>query len=101
MRGRSADERLAARQATAPIVEDLEPWLRAKLALISQKTKLAEAIRYALSRWDGLTRFLDDGRIEINSNVVERSIRPITSNRKNALFAAPTAAASIGRSLHR
>ncbi len=64
-----------------------EPWLRAKLGLISQKTKLAEAIRYALSRWDGLTRFLDDGRIEIDSNVVERSIRPIALNRKNALFA--------------
>ena len=49
--------------------------------------ELAEAIRYALSRWDGLTRFLDDGRIEIDSNVVERSIRPIALNRKNALFA--------------
>jgi hypothetical protein len=51
------------------------------------QTKLAEAIRYALSRWDGLTRFLNDGRIEIDSNVVERSIRPIALNRKNALFA--------------
>jgi hypothetical protein len=70
-----------------PIIDHLEPWLRAKLALISQKTKLAEAIRYALSRWEGLSRFLDDGRIEIDSNVVERSIRPIALNRKNALFA--------------
>ena len=68
-------------------MDDLKPWLRAKLALISQKTKLAEAIRYVLSRWEGLTRFLDDGRIEIDSNVVERSIRPIALNRKNALFA--------------
>src|SRR5690606_3998437 len=65
----------------------LEPWLREKLALISQKTKLAEAIRYVLSRWEGLTRFVDDGRIEIDSNVVERAIRPIALNRKNALFA--------------
>ncbi|MGA8616656.1 MAG: IS66 family transposase [Xanthobacteraceae bacterium] len=88
IRGRSADERLVVRQERSrPIIEDLEPWLRAKLALISQKTKLAEAIRYALSRWDGFTRFLDDGRIEIDSNVVERSIRPIALNRKNALFA--------------
>jgi len=88
IRGRSADERLVARQERSrPIIEGLEPWLRAKLTLISQKTKLAEAIRYALSRWDGLTRFLDDGRIEIDSNVVERSIRPIALNRKNALFA--------------
>ena len=77
IRGRSADERRAMRQdRSRPIVDELEPWLRAKLALISQKTKLAEAIRYALSRWDGLTRFLDDGCIEIDSNVVERSIRP-------------------------
>ena len=88
IRGRSADERRAMRQdRSRPIIDDLEPWLRAKLALISQKTKLAEAIRYALSRWEGLTRFLDDGRIEIDSNVVERSIRPIALNRKNALFA--------------
>ena len=88
IRGRSADERRVVRQEKSrPIAEDLEPWLRAKLALISQKTKLAEAIRYALSRWGGLTRFLDDGRIEIDSNVVERSIRPIALNRKNALFA--------------
>jgi transposase len=88
IRGRNAEERRAVRQQKSrPIVNDLRPWLRAKLELISQKSKLAEAIRYALSRWDGLTRFLDDGRIEIDSNVVERTIRPIALNRKNALFA--------------
>jgi transposase len=54
-----------------PIIDDLEPWLRAKLALISQKSKLAEAIRYALSRWAGLTRFLGDGRIEIAPWIVQ------------------------------
>jgi transposase len=88
IRGRNADERRAVRQdRSRPIIDGLEPWLRTKLTLISQKTKLAEAIRYALSRWDGLTRFLDDGRIEIDYNAVERSIRPIALNRKNALFA--------------
>lgn len=88
IRGRPAEERHAVRQARSrPIVAALEPWLREKLGLISQKTKLAEAIRYALSRWQGLTRFLDDGRVEIDNNVVERSIRPIALNRKNALFA--------------
>jgi transposase len=88
IRGRSADERRAARQdRSRPIIDALEPWLRSKLTLISQKTKLAEAIRYTLSRWNGLIRFLDDGCIEIDSNVVERSIRPIALNRKNALFA--------------
>jgi transposase len=88
IRGRSINERRVVRQERSrPIVTDLEPWLREKLGLISQKTKLAEAIRYALSRWEGLTRFIDDGRIEIDNNVVERSIRPIALNRKNALFA--------------
>jgi transposase len=88
VRGRSAEQRRAARQEKSlPIVANLEPWLREKLGLISQKTKLAEAIRYTLSRWEGLSRFLDDGRIEIDSNTVERSIRPIALNRKNALFA--------------
>src|SRR6202158_1323917 len=88
IRGHSAEERRAVRQEKSrPILQDFEPWLRAKLALISQKTKLAEDIRYALSRWDGLCRVVDDGRIEIDSNVVERAIRPIALNRKNALFA--------------
>jgi transposase len=88
IRGRSAEERRAVRQErTEQLLASLESWLRDRLALISQKTKLAEAIRYALSRWEGLTRFLHDGRIEIDSNIVERSIRPIALNRKNALFA--------------
>ena len=88
VQGRSAEQRRAARQEKSlRIVANLEPWLREKLGLISQKTKLAEAIRYTLSRWEGLSRFLDDGRIEIDSNTVERSIRPIALNRKNALFA--------------
>ncbi len=88
IRGRAAEERRTTRQQQSrPIIDDLETWLRGKLELISQKTKLAEAIRYALSRWAGLIRFIDDGRIEIDNNVVERSIRPIALNRKNALFA--------------
>ena len=48
---------------------------------------MAEAIRYATSRWAGLVRFIDDGRIELDTNTVERSIRPLALNRKNALFA--------------
>jgi transposase len=88
IRGRSADERRTVRQERSrPLVEDLEPWLRTKLQLISQKTKLAAAIRYTLSRWQGLCLLLDDGRIEIDNNVVERTIRPLALTRKNALFA--------------
>lgn len=88
VRGRTHEERRAIRQEKSrPIADSLAPWLTEQLGLISQKTKLAEAIRYTLSRWDGLTRFIDDGRIEIDSNTVERSIRPIALNRKNALVA--------------
>jgi transposase len=88
IRGQSAEDRRTVRQQRSrSLVAALEPWLREKLALISQKTKLAEAIRYALSRWDGLCRFLDDGRVEIDNNVVERAIRPLALTRKNALFA--------------
>src|SRR3954454_1442261 len=88
IRGRSADERRTVRQQKSrQIVDALQPWLRAKLGLISQKSKLAEAIRYTLSRWEGLTRFIDDGRIELDNNTVERSIRHIALNRKTALFA--------------
>ena len=68
-------------------VKSLRRFLETSLARASGKGKLAEAIRYALNRWDGLCRFLDDGRIEIDSNTVERSIRPLALNRKNALFA--------------
>src|SRR5437660_6794804 len=94
IRGRSAEERRAVRQQrTLPLVEEFQPWLRQKLSLISQKTKLAEAIRYALSRWPGLCLFLEDGRIEIDNNVVERSIRPLALTRKNALFAGSDAGA--------
>ena len=94
IRGRAADERRRVRQERSrPLVDALEPWLRDKLQLISQKTKLAEAIRYALSRWRGLCLFLDDGRIEIDSNPVERTIRPLALTRKNALFAGSDAGA--------
>jgi transposase len=88
IRGRTADERRQARQLrTKPLIDALLAWLKAKLAAVSGKSTIAEAIRYALSRWDGLARFLDDGRIEIDSNVVERSMRPIALGRKNHLFA--------------
>ena len=54
---------------------------------MSKGSKLADALAYGLNQWDGLVRYLDDGRIEIDSNTVERSIRPLALTRKNALFA--------------
>jgi transposase len=86
-RPKYACRRSVRQQKSQPLVDAFEPWLREKLGLISQKSKLADAIRYALSRWERLTRFIDDGRIELDNNTVERSIRPIALNRKNALFA--------------
>jgi transposase len=62
-------------------------WLEQRRAELPGKSPLAEAIGYPLNQWEGLTRFVDDGRIEIDSNTVERSMRPIALNRKNALFA--------------
>ena len=88
IRGQSAEARRAARQDRAkPAVEALKAWLMERLAEVSGKSVIAGAIRYALGLWEGLVRFLDDGRIEIDSNTVERSMRPVALNRKNALFA--------------
>jgi hypothetical protein len=88
VRGQSADARVAARQqASAAVVADLFDLWQQTLLRISGKSKLAEAIRYAVSRRVIFERFLTDGRIELDSNIVERAIRPQTITRKNSLFA--------------
>jgi transposase len=88
IRGRAAEERGAARQERSkPLVEALHRWLTAQLERVSGKSALAEAIRYALRHWPGLVLFLEDGRLELDTNTVERAIRPIALGRKNALFA--------------
>lgn len=65
----------------------MKRWLDQELARIPSRGRLAEAIRYALMRWDSLCRFLDDGRVELDTNPVERAIRPVALGRKNHLFA--------------
>jgi hypothetical protein len=88
IRGRNAAERHAHRRArSATLVTDLRVWFEAQHAKLSTRGPTAEAIGYALNHWDGLVRFLGDGRIEIDSNTVERSMRPVALSRKNALFA--------------
>ena len=88
IRGMSADARRIVRQERASRLSSaLRAWLELQLTRVSGKAVIADAIRYALHHWDGLTRFLDDGRIELDTNIVERGIRPIVLNRKNALFA--------------
>ncbi|MBB6262211.1 transposase [Paenochrobactrum gallinarii] len=87
-RGKSADIRAAFRQdQSAAIVARLFGMWEKELGKVSGKSKTAEAIRYALTRREALQRFLTDGRIEIDSNIVERAIRPQTITRKNSLFA--------------
>jgi hypothetical protein len=83
IKGKSPEERAAMRQAQSkPIFDELELWLQAQLRKISGKTKLAEAIRYALNRMPKARGYLDDGRLELDNNTCERSIRPIALGRK-------------------
>src|SRR3954467_12443993 len=78
IRGRSAEGRRSARQERSrPLVDALHAWLTAQLERVSGKSGLAEAIRYALRHWSGLVLFLEDGRIELDTNSIEREIRPI------------------------
>jgi transposase len=88
IRGLPPQVRRAMRQEKAkPLVDALKPWLEGAQAMVPKGSKLGEALGYGLNQWDGLVRYLDDGRIEIDSNTVERSIRPLALTRKNALFA--------------
>lgn len=88
VRGASPEQRLAARREhSAPIIAALKPWLEKQLSLISSASTQAVDIRYALNHWGGLTRFLHDGRLELDTNPVENAIRPVALTRKNALFA--------------
>lgn len=88
LRGLDADARLAGRQTrSAPLIADMRTWLTHHRARVSGKSPLGEALAYIAKYWDGLCVFLADGRVEIDNNSVERTIRPIALNRKNALFA--------------
>jgi transposase len=88
VRGQPAAQRAAARQAeAAPEANALRDHLEQLLRQVSGKSALAEAIRYALSRWPALTRYLDDGRLEIDNNIAERAMRAVALGRKNWLFA--------------
>ena len=88
IRGRPPDERSRTRQARAgPQLAHLQQWFTATLGKTSAKTALALGIRYALTRWTALTRYVGDGRIEIDNNAAERALRDVALGRKNYLFA--------------
>lgn len=88
IRGSPPERRLTERQKrSAPLVEAFGDWLRQQLAHVSPKSRLGEKLAYIARQWDGLQKFLADGRVEMDSNAVENLARPIALNRKNALFA--------------
>ena len=86
--GRSINERLVVRRArVAPLVSDLEIWMRNERAKLSRHSEVAKAMNYMLTRWDTFTRFLNDGRICLTNNAAERALRGIALGRKSWLFA--------------
>jgi len=88
IKGKPPDQRVATRQARAgPVLETLKQQLQKTLSQIPRKFPLAKAINYALTRWDALSRYVDDGNLEIDNNPIEREIRPVALGRKNYLFA--------------
>jgi transposase len=88
IRGHAADERREVRNAQArPLLDSLKQWLEETLGRLSRKSDTAVAVRYALSRWEALLRYVDDGRIEIDNNAAERALRTVALGRKNYLFA--------------
>ena len=87
IRGKPAELRCSVRQAYArPLLVELRQWMDKTLRSLSTKSATAEAIRYALSRWRALTRYVDDGLLEIDNNAAERALRAVAIGRKNYLF---------------
>lgn len=88
IRGKPVDVRLSVRQSRArPLLDELRKWMEKALRSLSSKSETAAAIRYALSRWRALTRYTDDGLLEIDNSTAERALRAVALGRKNFLFA--------------
>ena len=88
IRGRAPAERREARQARSlPLLEAMHAWLQATMTKLSRKSDVALAIEYALERWRALALFCEDGRVEMDNNAAERSLRAVALGRKNHLFA--------------
>ena len=85
--GRSPEERLAARQAHAvPVLNALHAWMIEKASQVDPKSPLMEALNYSLNRWESLCRYTRDGRLSLDNNSAERSIRGVGIGRKNYMF---------------
>ncbi len=87
IRGQQPAVRKVQREARAgPLLDELREWLERLLPRVSAKSELAQAIGYSLARWKALTRYVDDGRLEIDNNAAERALRGVSLGRKNYLF---------------
>jgi transposase len=92
IRGKPPEERRTVRQAESkPLLDSMRQWFEATFSKLSRKSDTTAAIRYALSRWDALARYIEDGHIEIDNNAAERSLRGVALGRKNYLFAGSNA----------
>jgi transposase len=101
IRGRSAEERREVRnERSRPLLESLKRWFEETLGKLSKKSDTTRAIRYALDRWGALTLFCDDGRLEIDNNSAERSLRAVVLGRKNYLFAGSDAGGERAAALY-
>jgi hypothetical protein len=87
IRGKPAELRCSVRQTRSrPLLDELRQWMDKTLRSLSTKSETAGAIRYALSHWRALTRYVDDGLLEIDNNSAERALRGVAIGRKNYLF---------------
>jgi len=87
IRGRSPEERRAARQEyTVPLLNEMHTWMIESVSQIDNKSDLAKAFNYSLNRWKALCRYTEDGRLEIDNLIAERSIRGMGIGRRNFLF---------------
>src|ERR1039457_6689985 len=101
IRGCTPEVRTAVRRdRSAPVLDAMHAWLNTTLRNVSAKAPLAGAIHYTLVRWRALTRFCDDGRIELDNNTAERAIRPLVLGRKNYLFAGSDAGGERAANLY-
>ncbi|MEM5292684.1 transposase, partial [Paraburkholderia sabiae] len=102
MRGKPPDERRRGRQEKSnPLLGLLEMSMREKLATLWPKAPLVEAINYAMNRWDGLTLFCDDGRVEISNVLAENALRYVALGRRNFMFPGSGRIAQFERRGHR
>jgi transposase len=74
-------------EKSQPVLIELKKWLDENVARTTPSMKIGEAMRYAINHWEGLCKYLTDGKLEIDNNPVERSIRPVAIGRKNFMFA--------------